>query len=164
MDSEKFGHNLLAKALSHVGEKEEPFGSNTGPQVDQYLANVGLPPGLAWCAAFACTMVKETLEEMNEGSLLHPMTGSSGAIVEWGKAHNAIVSVMGCEEGDLGIVKGVSSTGYVHTVILWHPLAPNLWKTIEGNEGDQVKVHQRLLTTLTIVRPYADPTRHAQPT
>jgi hypothetical protein len=43
----------LAVALSQIGKCEDPIGSNSGPEVNQYLASVGLPPGNSWCAAFA---------------------------------------------------------------------------------------------------------------
>jgi CHAP domain len=43
----------LAVALSQIGKHEEPRGSNSGPEVNQYLTSVGLSPGNAWCAAFA---------------------------------------------------------------------------------------------------------------
>jgi hypothetical protein len=43
----------LAVALSQIGKREDPLGSNSGPEVDQYLASVGLRPGFSWCAAFA---------------------------------------------------------------------------------------------------------------
>jgi hypothetical protein len=43
----------LAVALSQIGKQEDPIGSNSGPEVDQYLASVNLLPGNAWCAAFA---------------------------------------------------------------------------------------------------------------
>jgi len=39
-------------ASQYVGVVEEPPGSNSGPEVDQFLASVGLGPGYAWCAAF----------------------------------------------------------------------------------------------------------------
>lgn len=43
----------LAVALSQIGKHEEPRGSNSGPEVDQYLASVDLLSGRPWCAAFA---------------------------------------------------------------------------------------------------------------
>lgn len=43
----------LAVALSQIGKHEEPRGSNSGPEVDQYLASVELLPGRPWCASFA---------------------------------------------------------------------------------------------------------------
>ena len=45
----------LVIASSQIGVKEQPLGSNRGPQVDQYLESVGLNPeegSFPWCAAF----------------------------------------------------------------------------------------------------------------
>jgi hypothetical protein len=41
----------LAAAQGQLGVREQG-GNNTGPEVDQYLAAVGLDPGYPWCAAF----------------------------------------------------------------------------------------------------------------
>jgi len=53
----------LAVALSQIGKQEDPRGSNSGPDVNQYLASVNLKPGNAWCAAFAywCYMRSATI-------------------------------------------------------------------------------------------------------
>lgn len=40
----------LRVASTQVGVRETS--RNSGPEVDAYLASVGLAPGLAWCAAF----------------------------------------------------------------------------------------------------------------
>lgn len=41
----------LNVAITQIGVKEEPPGSNTGPQVKKYLISVGLGPN-PWCLAF----------------------------------------------------------------------------------------------------------------
>src|SRR5258708_19315741 len=94
------GQNIARKALSHVGEHEERMGSNSGPEVDAYLAYVGLPPGQPWCAAFACTMVYRTLVEMGIYTDYHPKTGSTHELLAWGQANGTVVSTP--EPGDIG--------------------------------------------------------------
>jgi len=45
----------LEFATSQVGVREQPPGSNRGPEVDKYLRSVGIDPAtgsFAWCAAF----------------------------------------------------------------------------------------------------------------
>lgn len=42
---------VVENALAHVGEREAT-GRNDGPEVETYLAHVGLSKGYAWCAAF----------------------------------------------------------------------------------------------------------------
>ena len=46
------GRKALEVAVGELGVMEVPPGSNSGPKVNQYLASVGLGPGLPWCAAF----------------------------------------------------------------------------------------------------------------
>ena len=46
------GAQALQVAITQIGVMEKPKGSNSGPEVDAYLASVGLPPGLPWCMAF----------------------------------------------------------------------------------------------------------------
>jgi len=54
----KIRQQALTAAISQIGQSEVPPGSNRGPQVNEYLASVGLPPDWgeanqrAWCAAF----------------------------------------------------------------------------------------------------------------
>lgn len=46
-------------AASQIGVTEHPPGSNTGPQVDQYLAAVHCPPPNPWCSALVCWAVQQ---------------------------------------------------------------------------------------------------------
>lgn len=142
--------NICAKALSHVGNHEEPMGSNAGPEVNEFLAYVGLGPGEPWCAAFACYVVGSVKTEMN-GVWRVPHTGSSGAIVEWGKQNDAILEtpIPGC----LGMLEGDSPTGYIHTVIAVEVDGGTV-KTVEGNEGDAVEHGERSVGACTWVRPF----------
>lgn len=143
------GHNIAAKALSHVGEAEQPLGSNAGPFVNECLAYVGLPPGNPWCAAFACKEVGDSIAEMGI-SADAPCSGSSGALVAWAKEHGTIVDCP--QAGDLGEVIGDSPTGYVHTVVCY--TNADEIETIEGNEGDKVAKRTRTLDECTWLRPY----------
>jgi hypothetical protein len=47
----KFVEAVLRLALGQDGVREARA-ANTGPEVNRYLASVGLAPGYAWCAAF----------------------------------------------------------------------------------------------------------------
>lgn len=144
--------NIVAKALSHVGEKEDPPGSNSGPEVDKYLAYVGFEPGNPWCAAFACYVVGMTLEQMGLDGYTFPHTASSGGIVTWGRRYGRIVNVP--RPGDLGMVKDATKiTGYSHTVIVVGT-ANGKVQTVEGNKGDGVNKGEWDPSTLTFVRPY----------
>lgn len=47
---------VLKHARSYLGVHEEPPGSNDGPMIRQWLANVGIHSPAPWCAAFAYSM------------------------------------------------------------------------------------------------------------
>lgn len=42
----------LRRALTQVGTKEQPLGSNWGTKVSEYLKSVGITSPAAWCLAF----------------------------------------------------------------------------------------------------------------
>lgn len=48
----------LDTALTHVGAVERPPGSNRGPQVDRFLAAVGISGAAPWCAAFTAYVLR----------------------------------------------------------------------------------------------------------
>ena len=149
------GQKIAAKAASHIGEHEEPMGSNTGPFVNQCLAYVGAAPAEPWCAAFACYVVGSVLTESGQPARSHPKTASSGAVVAWGKAQNRVIGAAAAQPGDLGMVRDAASpTGYRHTTIIERVISRGMVTTIEGNEGDAVKRCTRMAVDLTLVRPY----------
>lgn len=51
----------LEVAVSQLGVHEQG-GNNTGPEVDQYLASVGLNPGYAWCASFLYWCFRQAIQ------------------------------------------------------------------------------------------------------
>lgn len=144
------GQNIAAKALSHVGEHEYPMGSNSGPEVDEYLAYVGLPPGNPWCAAFACAVVYRTLIGMGIYTNYHPKTGSTHELLEWGEDNGTVVSTP--EPGDFGCM--IFSPLHGHTVIcVGVPPNENV-ATVEGNHGDAVVNNVRRIKSCRWIRPY----------
>jgi len=57
--------HMVAKALSQVGVREVPKNSNTGKRVREYQAATWLEgTGWAWCAAFVCWVVRESLMQI----------------------------------------------------------------------------------------------------
>jgi len=50
---------IYQAAISQLGVREKPIGSNGGKEVESYLACVGLPKGYAWCAAFTTWCYKQ---------------------------------------------------------------------------------------------------------
>ena len=55
---------VLETAASQEGVREHPLGSNSGPEVNQYLASVGLGAGDPWCAAFVYWCFKKASGEL----------------------------------------------------------------------------------------------------
>src|SRR5581483_5479908 len=76
------GSPLGLSALQHAHTQlhvHEIGSSNTGPQVNQYLAAAGVPPGNPWCASFVTWSL---------GQAGHKMPGGGwGAVATW--VHNA---------------------------------------------------------------------------
>jgi hypothetical protein len=144
------GQNIAAKALSHVGEHEQPMGSNTGPEVDKYLDYVGLPSGNPWCAAFACSMVYRTLIEMGIYTDYHPKTGSTHALLAWGEDNGTVVGTP--QAGDLGCM--IFNNMHGHTVVcVADPVGDNV-RTVEGNHQDAVVNNVRRVNSCQWIRPY----------
>lgn len=52
----------LAFAVSQLGVHEQG-GNNTGPEIDKYLASVGLYPGFAWCSAFVYYCFRQAIQQ-----------------------------------------------------------------------------------------------------
>jgi hypothetical protein len=58
----------LELARKDIGVTEHPPGSNRGPEVDQYLRDVGLEPAnhaYPWCAAFLSSKIKRAAEAIS---------------------------------------------------------------------------------------------------
>lgn len=79
----------LAIATSQIGVLEQPPGSNSGPQVDRYLARVGVKPGVgpaanrAWCAAFAYWCFDTAAQSLN---IANPLSRTGGVLKHWAMA------------------------------------------------------------------------------
>ncbi len=69
----------LAFAVSQIGVHEQG-GNNAGPEVNQYLASVGLDPGYAWCSAFVYWCFKQAAAQLG---LVNPCPKTAGAVKLW---------------------------------------------------------------------------------
>jgi uncharacterized protein (TIGR02594 family) len=69
----------LAFAVSQVGVHEQG-GNNQGPEVNAYLASVGLDPGYSWCAAFVYFCFKQAAAQLG---LVNPCPKTAGAVKLW---------------------------------------------------------------------------------
>jgi len=79
----------LEMAISQLGVREEPPGSNHGPEVDQYLAAVGIGPDVtdpddrAWCQAFVYWCFREAAEQLGVPC---PLPREAGVLKHWRRA------------------------------------------------------------------------------
>ncbi|HEX4957330.1 MAG TPA: CHAP domain-containing protein [Lacibacter sp.] len=118
-------------AISQIGVMEDPPTSNRGPEVDQYLASVGLPPGLFWCAAFVYWCFDKASVKSGKKN---PLVKTGHVMTHWNKTTGKKISTAdavnkpslikpghifimntGGSSGHTGIVEKVEG-GFVHTI------------------------------------------------
>ncbi len=133
----------LAIARTQVGVREEPAGSNRGPEVDQYLRAAGLSPGagsFAWCAAFVYWCFNEAAQSAGRPN---PVPRTAGVLAHWNKAGERGIRRISpgraaaqpdlVQPGQVFIMDyggGVGHTGFVAEVVAGKLV------TIEGNTND----------------------------
>jgi hypothetical protein len=127
------GRAALEEARARIGVREHPIGSNAGPEVNQYLASVGLGPGQFWCMAFVFFCVNEAAAKLG---LPNPLarTASCSAQARHCKDLGILVT-RNPNPGDIFLCLG-GSTGYYHTGFVVQQLANERFETIEGNSND----------------------------
>ncbi len=128
-------NNLLTEtlkvAVKQLGVMEDPPGSNKGPVVDQYLASVGLPSGLFWCAAFvywgfdkASTTLGKKNPLFKTGHVMTHWNKTTGKKITTDEAVNKpslikpghiFIMNTGGAAGHTGIVEKVEG-GFIHTI------------------------------------------------
>ena len=75
-------------AVTQIGVRENPLGSNRGREVDQYLRAVGLNPvghSFAWCVAFTHFCYLKAAESLGSDN---PHIRTAGVLDHWNKAGN----------------------------------------------------------------------------
>lgn len=133
----------LKMAITQIGKKENPLGSNWGTPVKDYLASVGITFPASWCMAFVYWCFNNSLDK----GQVNPLVKTGGVLAHWNKA-DAKYKVKDVKPGDIFIMdfgKGLGHTGIVESV------DGNYVHTIEGNsnstgsrEGIEVCRHIRL--------------------
>jgi len=108
----------LSIAISQLGVHEQG-GNNRGPEVDQYLAAVGLAPGYSWCASFVHWCFKQAAAQLG---LVNPCPKTAGAVRMWTLTEPICRRVLpvsgaiyvldhGAGKGHAGIVEQVGGDG-----------------------------------------------------
>lgn len=119
----------LLKAISQIGQKEKPLGSNWGVPVQDYLKSVGITVPASWCAAFVYWCFENAL---NEGEV-NPLIKTGGVLLHWTKADKKYRVVGDPKPGDVFIMDfggGKGHTGIVESV------TSSQINTIEGNANE----------------------------
>ena len=127
----------LNNAMSNLGVKEVPSGSNDGPKVRVWLAGVGLPAGYAWCMAFVYAMFSDACMELGisnplqaTGGVLHQFNTCSGKGIYKMDARIAPITIQDLLSGDIFIIQFRHGQG--HTGIV-KKITGKSFLSIEGN-------------------------------
>lgn len=131
----------LAIAKTQVGVMEVPPGSNAGPQVNSYLASVGLGPGYSWCMSFVHWCFDRAAADQG---VADPFPRTGGCLDAWARVSAADPSKIvtaAAAQADPGLVRpgmvfvldhggGQGHTGFVSGQ------AGGALQTVEGNSND----------------------------
>ena len=133
----------VAYAVTQIGVRERPVGSNRGPEVDLYLKSVGINPkagSFAWCAAFVYYCFEQAAAKLGRDN---PVVRTAGVLDHWSRAGQKKVPRITAASAvnDPGLIKpghifvmdhggGAGHTGLVERV------NGGMLVTIEGNTND----------------------------
>lgn len=126
------GRSAVAIANGQMGVTEHPAGSNGGPEVNQYLAAVGLNPGYAWCSAFACWCIQGAAKA---AGVTPAFRYTGGALNLWNRNADRRISPAALTPDDLPVVvvwDHGGGLGHVGFCVGLDQAAGKL-QTIEGN-------------------------------
>ena len=136
------GEKVIQKAMSYLGVKEVPDGSNRSPQIDKWEARWGLQ-GEPWCGMFADAMFAEA--GVDDSGICNPATSTicaNGKGHEWdGKST--------IPPGSLWVNCGV------HVALISHDNKNGTVNTVEGNHSNMVATGIRSVAGATIIIPPA---------
>jgi hypothetical protein len=122
--------DALKVAVTQLGQHENPFGSNWGKPVQDYLKTVGINFPASWCMAFVYWCYDQTCKEKG---IANPLVKSGGVLNCWNSADKKYRVVGKPQAGDIFIMdfgKGLGHTGIVEKV------DANFVYTIDGNTND----------------------------
>ena len=135
----KLSDATLAVAISQIGQKENPLGSNWGHPVQDYLASVGIHFPASWCMAFLFWCTDQAVKQLVAAGTAvwipglqtyNPLAVTGGVLNQWktirpdykvqpGEAPQAgdiFIMDLGSGLGHTGIVESVDADGTLHTI------------------------------------------------
>lgn len=119
---------LLDIAKQEIGKKEQPIGSNWGPDVQKYLKSVDLTSSNPWCMAFIYWTVQEYC---NQYGYINPLFKTGHVKTEWYKCKSLWVKKgEEVKPGDIFIIINPDGTGHCGFVV---KVVGDTLYTIEGN-------------------------------
>lgn len=130
-------NKVIEVANSQVGVLEKPLGSNSGPEVEKYLASVGLPKGNSWCMAFVYYCFNEA---SNALSIKNPLVKTGGCLNHWQKTTAKKILASQSKNNPSLVIPGSvfimdHGSGLGHTGIVTEVVGSYI-KTIEGNTNN----------------------------
>lgn len=124
---------LASKTLEIAGTQdgkcEVPHGSNWGPDVQKYLASVGINFPAAWCMSFVYWCVSQAAASLG---VKNPLVKTGGVIYQYDHIDTSH-KVHEPQIGDIFIMEFVHGTGHTGFVT---GFKNGLVHTIEGNTND----------------------------
>lgn len=144
--------------------KEQPKGSNRGPEVEAYLKSTGLGKGYPWCMAFVYYIFNELSKKLGTPN---PLPKTAGVMSHWTKAPQENKIKIDDVRRDINLLRpgqiffltrgGGKGLGHTGIIIDVNPIKKT-FTTIEGNtndqksgEGDRVGVNVRNVSDKNLV-------------
>jgi hypothetical protein len=143
-------------ALTQDGVREQPLGSNRGPEVDAYIRSTGLNPPAYWCMAFVYWCFQRAAAQLGATNPMYK-TASCSDLYAWAKPRGLVKSTP--QRGDIFLVRGgADGRTHQHTGLVVE-VSGGTMKTVEGNSNDDgssngigVFVRNRSAANLDFVR------------
>ena len=156
MSDRVLNQQALAHAITQIGVKEDPPGSNKGKEVEAYLRSVGLPGGYAWCAAFVYWCHQQAADELE---IPNPVYRTAGVMEHWRNCHLRGGKRLDREKTNIANIKpgmifvmdfggGKGHTGIVESV----DVEKRMVFCIEGNTNEAG--HREGIAVMKRVRPW----------
>ena len=162
-DPSKDGEVFAGVLTANKDAKEQPKGSNSGPEVSKYLQSVGLSSGLPWCMSFVYYVFDELCKRLGK---TNTVVKTGGCMNHWEQApSDAKIPVEQVKSnpslirpGQIFIMtrpgKGLGHTGIVVAV----NESDRTFTSMEGNtndqlsgEGDRVGINKRKIDGTNLV-------------
>lgn len=128
----------LDVAITQIGKKENPKGSNWGEPVKDYLKSVGINFPASWCMAFVYWCYDTASHNLG---INNPLVKTGGVLAQWNNIDkdkkinlsNLLKDSSPLKPGDIFIMnygQGLGHTGIIESI------GKNKIHTIEGNTND----------------------------